>query len=355
MYSSFENEGVIKKSINYVKENKIKVFLIAGIITVFLIIIIIVVSSSGGAEEKQKQPIIEKTKEEKVEEILNIFPKKETMTYQEFLPKLNEYANEFKLDEDGRAWFAFKWISQHIKYISGNPKDPQGVYETGATVCHGYSRLFIAMVQAMGFPPENTQRIMGSVKLNNHCTGESDIGTVHEWTALKINGKWELFDARRGAGSGSGDSFKFGFNPFYYKTEPYQLIRDHYPDDDKFQFLDPPLTPQQYCDMGVIYNRFFTYGFTKIDPDLYFINTTNPSGTLKYYFDPKKPNNSFKFQLIKNNVVMPNTPITKTKDHYEVKYNLSNEGEYLIYFYGNDTLNATKFSLGGFQYLNYKK
>ncbi len=344
---------------NFIKKNIIKLAIIFGVVIISLIIIIAVSSSSSssssnGSKENETKKEETKSIEEKVEEILTELPKKEKMNYNQFLSNITYYSDKYQLDDDGQAWFAFKWISQHIVYDTGTKKDPQGVYEDGKTVCHGYSRLFIAMVQAMGFPAENTQRVMGSVKSNFHCTGESDIGLVHEWTALKIKGKWELYDVRKGTGSGSGTSFKYAFNPYYYKTPAIQLIRDHYPDESQFQFLDPPLTVEQYCDMGVMYNRMFTFGFTGFEPDKYFLNTTNPIGTLKFYFKPEKPT-SFKIEFISGGYVRKNNVVTKKSNYYEVKYNLTDAGQYYVHFLGNDTENSSKFSDGGYFYLNYAK
>lgn len=355
--SQFEKEApyqsedtFVTKSINYIKQNKLKVAIIAGATLIVLIIIIAICSSSSPEPEQPKIP-----KEELVDAIMEVFPKKETMTYDQFLDNLAKFAFLYDLDDDGKAWFAFVWISQHIKYSHDTPKDPRGVYNQGETVCHGYSRLFIAMVQAMGYPEENTHRIIGIVKLNNHCTLEN-FGTVHEWTALKVNGKWELFDARRGTGTGADDGFVFGFNPYYYNISPSALIRSHYPEEESidFQLLDPIVTEQQFCDMAATYPNFFKFGFNKIDPDLYFINTTVSSGKVKYYFDPEK-DVSFNAYLVFGGYRYNCDTITRKSNYYEVSYTLSEPGEWTLYFYGNNTANAKKFASMGYQIIEYKK
>lgn len=67
------------------------------------------------------------------------------------------------------------------------------------------------------------------------------------------------------------------------------MIMNHFPvENEEFELLDQPHIERQLCDLSALYNRFFDFGFKKIEPNLYYYNATYLIEKFKIYLDPSK-------------------------------------------------------------------
>jgi hypothetical protein len=68
----------------------------------------------------------------------------------------------------------------------------------------------------------------------------------HAWCASRINGKWFVFDPTWAAGFLDGNKFIKKLNNSFFKVEPSKMIASHMPFDYLWQFLNSPLTNQEF-------------------------------------------------------------------------------------------------------------
>lgn len=167
--------------------------------------------------------------------------------------QLARYLKKEANDEESKAWLLYCWITDRIAYdvksfLSGDytKKDysPPGVLKQRLAVCEGYSKLFTAVGKEMGL---DTISITGHAKGFGYREGvELGDQLAHAWNAVKVGDKWRPIDATWGAGSLDGEQFKKAFNDFYFFPPAQALILSHYPKKREDQFLDNPITLDQF-------------------------------------------------------------------------------------------------------------
>lgn len=79
----------------------------------------------------------------------------------------------------------------------------------------------------------------------------------HAWCGAKIDGKWYVFDPTWGSGGISGGKFIKKVNNYYFKSDASKIITSHMPFDYMWQFLNYPVTNQEF------YNNNFAVNKTK--------------------------------------------------------------------------------------------
>lgn len=158
-----------------------------------------------------------------------------------------DYINSnFKTDlEKIRA--VFYWTASNISYdvpnmYQLNTDSPQMKIENALKsrtgVCIHYAEIFNDIANKVGI---KTYIIGGYTKQNGQ------LATIaHAWNASQINGKWFLFDATWGAGFVEKNLFTKKLNNTYFKVEPAKMIASHMPFDYMWQFLNSPVTNQEF-------------------------------------------------------------------------------------------------------------
>ncbi|PQJ10725.1 hypothetical protein CJD36_012190 [Flavipsychrobacter stenotrophus] len=103
-----------------------------------------------------------------------------------------------------KAKAIYNWIATHVAYdvyglLPGaeNSRDPNTVIQEGSAVCMGYSILFGAMCTEAGI---RTINISGYTKDAIFDKGDKLYIPRHMWSALLIDGKWQMADVTWGAG-----------------------------------------------------------------------------------------------------------------------------------------------------------
>lgn len=191
----------------------------------------------------------------------------------------------------------YNWVTRNIAY------DPDGMWRmsssdedivvktlrTGKAVCSGYAALFSELCKAAGM---QAVTIDGYAKDWMTDNGDEQYIPRHEWSAVKIDGKWELVDATWGAGglyqstsllrkilnaitfqkklTGDQLKFKFKYDPKYFAPDPEEFRLKHLPADPLWQLTDStmPLAVFEAGDSAIrVFNRLYSKPY-QTDPRL---------------------------------------------------------------------------------------
>lgn len=157
------------------------------------------------------------------------------------------FTTVFKTDsEKSRAIFV--WIATHIEYDIEN-MFALNFYEaenekilkplkTTKGICANFAALFNEICSKSGIP---SYVVEGYTKQN----GFADY-IPHAWCAARIDGQWFIFDPTWGSGFASKGKFVQHLNNAYYKADPASIIKSHMPFDYLWQFLNYPVTQQEF-------------------------------------------------------------------------------------------------------------
>lgn len=153
----------------------------------------------------------------------------------------------FSTDKD-KSRAIFIWIASNIQYDIDNmfainfyEKRVEKIAKplrTRKGVCENYASLFTDICNRSGI---KSFVIEGYTKQN----GFTDY-IPHAWSAALIDSSWFLFDPTWGSGYVDGRKFFKKINNDYYKARPTTLIKSHMPFDYLWQFLNYPVTNQEF-------------------------------------------------------------------------------------------------------------
>lgn len=163
--------------------------------------------------------------------------------------------------ESEKARLVYAWITQHIAYdVEALKRDRReldlsttGVLTSRMTICSGYANLYQSLAKAMGL---KSVIVEGYAKGPSYLVGQ-DKDINHAWNGVKIDGTWYLVDATWGAGAIENDQFVEKFNPYYFATDPDQLIYSHFPAESQWQLLPTVYTRSEFDQFPDISARFF--------------------------------------------------------------------------------------------------
>ena len=112
--------------------------------------------------------------------------------------------------------------------------------KTKKGVCTDYALIFNAVANAVGI---KTVVIEGYTKQYGKIANLS-----HAWCAAKIDSKWYLFDPTWGSGYVNNKKFTPKLDNSYFKVSPEKSIISHMPFDYLWQFINYPITHQEFID-----------------------------------------------------------------------------------------------------------
>lgn len=122
-------------------------------------------------------------------------------------------------------------------------------------VCIHYAKFFRDIVTNLGY---NCQIVSGYTKKNNTIASQS-----HAWTAIEMNGgNWFLFDPTWDSGYVQNGKFVKRLSSKYYKIKPLVMLQSHMPFDAMWQFLNYPISEQDFIDSKIVQNQnndYFDY------------------------------------------------------------------------------------------------
>src|SRR5208283_1618387 len=122
--------------------------------------------------------------------------------------------------------------------------------------------------------------INGYAKGIGYRKGSIFSATNHAWNAIKIDGRWRLFDSTWGGGYGTGIHGKLvtvkRFNDFWFDTDPKAFIFSHLPEEAKWQLNEVSISKSQFEKFPFAEDGYFEMGF---DPESCFREVLNGSLT----------------------------------------------------------------------------
>ncbi|XP_057716449.1 kyphoscoliosis peptidase [Corythoichthys intestinalis] len=166
------------------------------------------------------------------------------------------------------------WLCHNIEYdVSGymgrseKLSSPEDVIASGRGVCSGYSGLCLEMCRLLGI---QCQEVAGHSKGIGYRQGQClrEVKSDHLWNAVFLEGQWFLMDACWGAGRVDVEhqSFVKRLDDFYFLTEPEEFIESHFPDEERWQLLEKPITLEDFQRRVFKTSAFFQMGLSLIRP-----------------------------------------------------------------------------------------
>lgn len=186
--------------------------------------------------------------------------------------------SKFSSDSD-RVRALFVWVANNINYDVDKVRFKKlqerttvnDVLKTRLAVCQGYSELLSQLIKECGF---NSVVIAGYTKQQD---GSFAI-LAHAWVAAEIDKSWYLFDPTWAAGTVNDFVFTRRFSLQYYKLTPQQMIADHMPFDQLYQFSNYPLQYDDFNNGKIVFNTSKPY-FNYVDT----LNAYNKLDTLNQF------------------------------------------------------------------------
>lgn len=174
---------------------------------------------------------------------------------------ITNYINtNFKTDTD-KIRAVFFWTASNISYdvknmfAENSNETPQEkishTLKLRKGVCIHYAEVFNDIANKIGI---QSYIIEGYTQQNKVISPLS-----HAWCAAKIDNKWYVFDPTWGSGYVKNGIFVKKLNNYYFKTEPEKSIASHIPFDYLWEFLNYPITNQEFYDGKIQINKSKPY------------------------------------------------------------------------------------------------
>ena len=165
----------------------------------------------------------------------------------------------------------FRWVTANISYDTkayfvGSPHSGESgnILKDRTAVCDGFSSLMESLGEAAGL---RIVKISGHAKGYGYQIGDKMTGAPdHAWNAVWLHGRWQLLDATWGAGyMDEKGRFIRQFEPYYFLPSPLDLIDTHFPEEARWQLLEPAITKAQFEALPFIKPAWYHHGFKMVN------------------------------------------------------------------------------------------
>lgn len=167
-------------------------------------------------------------------------------------------------DTDDRIRAAFIWIASNIQYDVDNMfainlyetrKDKvEKTLRTRKGTCESYAAIFSELCSQLG---------VKSYIIEGYTKQQGFVDYIpHAWCAALVDEKWYIYDPTWGAGYVSNGKFYKKTNNTYFKATPTTIIKSHMPFDCLWQFLEYPISSQEFYESKTQQNSskpYFNY------------------------------------------------------------------------------------------------
>ena len=181
-------------------------------------------------------------------------PRSET----ESVSKLSHYLTEPYENLRSKAFAVYRWITTNVHFdVEGyferaamKRTDAESVLRERVTSSEGYASLFEELCRASNVP---AKKVRGFAKGYGYQMRQKIPEPNHTWNVIRVNGgKWFICDPTWGAGSlGKDMMFHRDPNVHQFMIPPSVAITNHFPADEKWQFLDRPITKEAFERLAV--------------------------------------------------------------------------------------------------------
>ncbi len=239
---------------------------------------------------------------------------------------------------------AFLWVARNIRYDLARMEttQPEDVLRYRSAVCAGYAQLVQALCKDLGIPCET---IAGFVPEGMQDT----LGGRHAWNAVKIDAQWYLLDVTWASTAKDYEGF--------FLVPPEEFIFSHFPEGERWQFLDKPWARTKFDALPSIKPHFFKMGMRFQSHLAPFLRSSDTR--LVFRLDPERPlvrlmpmiykssrkaalDDSIQKEVFRSNGRMPDDPL------WEIKMDLDrlpdDQGDLILIVLASDTpLNTGEF------------
>ncbi len=249
--------------------------------------------------------------------------------------ELSLILSQYATTEADKARIIYTWITHNISYDVGALNDlfnnniypdvtAETVLKMRSTICSGYANLYQQLAKKMGL---KSVIILGYAKGGDYIVG-LDNNINHAWNSVKIDNNWYLIDTTWGAGIVNSNSFNPLFNPFYFATNPQEFIYNHFPENSKWQLLNPVISRSQFDTLADVSPTLFQYNIRLLSHSNVDINVDdNVNIVLKA---PKNIDAIASIQSEKNQLKENYTFVQKQGENIIINASFPEEGEYKL-------------------------
>lgn len=188
---------------------------------------------------------------------MNVIPAKATVSTAE----IAKYITDNFKTENEKIRAVFYWTASNISYdvknmfavdITETPQDRiLKTLKNKKGICEDYALVFSEIANLAGIK---------SVVIDGYTKQDGKVATLaHAWCAAKIENKWYLFDPTWGSGYVNNNKYTRKINNIHFKVEPSKMINSHIPFDYLWQFINYPITNQEFIDGKTQINKTKKY------------------------------------------------------------------------------------------------
>jgi hypothetical protein len=168
-----------------------------------------------------------------------------------------KYINTNFKTENDKIRAVFYWTASRISYdvenmfavnISETPQDRIAkTLKTKKGICGDYAMVFNEIANLVG---------VKSVVVEGYTKQDGKVAVLaHAWCGAKIDNKWYLFDPTWGSGYVNNNKYTRKINNNYFKVTPSKMINSHMPFDYLWQFINYPITNQEFIEGKIQVNK----------------------------------------------------------------------------------------------------
>lgn len=172
----------------------------------------------------------------------------------------NYINSNFRTDND-KIRAIFYWTASNISYdmdnrFTSNSRETsenkiKNILKSRKGVCSDYTEIFNDLANKVGIK---------TVIISGYTKQKEEVDTIsHAWCASRINNKWYLFDPTWASGFVNNGRFFKKIDNSYFKVSPSQSISSHIPFDYLWQFLNYPITNQEFYEGKTQINKSKKY------------------------------------------------------------------------------------------------
>lgn len=302
--------------------------------------------------DNKREELMSMLDQKKIINIVNSLPERRKIDYEKF-KEILKTKSEGLLDLE-KSFLIYYWITNNISYdvkniLKDNPfikTGPKEVFKTGSSISSGYSRLFrdlclnldVVCQSIKGYSKGNNfgEKILEDNKNEN----EENKRINHQYNVVKINDNWNFVDTALGSGYITNNRiFIKLYNEFYFLTKPSELIFSHFPEDEKWQLLEEPITEEDFYKGIKLSSEFFKYGFknTNLEKSNYIIEQPNETVILEYDFNNKNhPKIQCNLKLNGKEDLRNTIKIFERENYFDIELEFKKPGIYKLEVLGNN-------------------
>ena len=162
--------------------------------------------------------------------------------------EIAKYINANFKTENDKIRAVFFYTTSNLSYDVANmftvnsDETPQDrilkALKTKKGICWDYALIYNEIANLVGIK---------SVVIQGYTKQNGKVDTMaHAWCASRIGNKWYLFDPTWGSGYVNNNKYTQKINNIHFKVEPSKMINSHIPFDYLWQFINYPITNQEF-------------------------------------------------------------------------------------------------------------